>query len=681
MDEERLRMLRRRNVFANPWKPGSPYVHGIVSATILQFDTSPLFAPGETKMLKTGLSVTTGDRVLVCAGSTFSTRDVYARRRQRLHIPFVVVGEGTCIDIHVPVTNESSSPAAVSPDETLCVIVFGIPLPQVSVDTRHVFIATSERPSPRRRAVENRPYRVDAQNGPAGRTLRILIRHMRWARMNGNVIAATHIARLIVPVDPPTDPTDESFSSYEVKVVSDPCARVRQIEYTTVRKDHILIQLLYDATDPRAQTPPPESFVLTIHMWQKDARIFLRREAEPSLKPLSVNGFEVLAPSTSSVREGTDAQITIDNAYVTNAAFRAIFFPATIPGLSIDMLRWTPRKMLVISVSAKRDCRIERNMSLGRIHFFPEDSTIFKKDDQRPEALDAIPQDEILFCARSANGPLSHIEAYTYTEPPRRLSSTNAYDDRYRDEDDLDEEEDDYDEDEDEDEDERNERTFTFISDDEDVEEDEENDEDDSYGEDEDRDQAAETLEVVEDDPDEGAEDFVHLSLNTPEPSHRRRRESSPRLERPPRPTTPEIRQTAQLQAIRHEFSRRLEEHGGWDAGVIDPEEDDDSIYHRPANLRTFTLRGDLTAAPMLAPPEELEAERTMLYEVGPEFGLVRVSELAAMLFTLYTPILKTSVFFQKPGIQRVHCLLGPLKGKFINRPKEGVGRYLLMDN
>lgn len=352
---------------ADPDNPLSPYIFGQTKFLTVMIGTGPVFRPNETKLLKTGVSITLTGPAIVCAvqGITDYTRDPPPFR-----IPFTVLKQEDCFDITVPCKNNSNSPKTPRTHEhNVAVSIFALPLYEAVVNPTPIL---RKRSSPKTR-LDNTPFRVDASKAPhAGFVVKTLFKQFRWLDVEDSetrLYHATAIFQARVPW--------KLYDTMVLKCASDPGIVVESTEYMRTEKT-VRIYLLFDKRRPNASSTPPTSMSMQFHILLSNAPIVLRRIPEPVLTKIHGNGFEVRCPTTTILKKGVLGKIFIDNAYNANGKFCAVFFPRNDDKLDFHLSSWRERRQLLIRVTAtESDATIKENEYIGNIFFFPANQRLF----------------------------------------------------------------------------------------------------------------------------------------------------------------------------------------------------------------------------------------------------------------------------------------------------------------
>lgn len=354
-------------MIANPKDPASPYAYGKTQCLNLSLTNGPVFRPGESKQLKSGLSVATKSPAVICVAE----KTPHPRRRCPFTVKFTYLdNQEDLVNVTATVTNESSSPRTHrTPESNMDLSLFALPLGHVPMNHFHIFLST--RPESRLKT-DSAPFRVTPGN-VSKNLVKVVLRNQRWER-TPNAAFGTHITTIVFQVP------GLRYSEYDTvhpTAASDPGVRLDRAELIGTAADVLRLYLIFDPRTPGSSQSPPSSLTLQLNFLVHGTANVLRRNPEPLLTKRHDNGYEVRCPRTLYVKAGQTTTLVIDTAYSARGSITAVFFPKDIPGAELSLTLWPEKRPLTITLTARRDLGIRANTVLGRVHLFPADSAMF----------------------------------------------------------------------------------------------------------------------------------------------------------------------------------------------------------------------------------------------------------------------------------------------------------------
>ncbi|AAF99170.1 pR82 [rat cytomegalovirus strain Maastricht] len=354
-------------MIANPKDPASPYAYGKTQCLNLSLTNGPVFRPGESKRLKSGLSVATKSPAVICVAE----RTPHPRRRRPFAVKFTYLdGQEDLVNVSATVTNESASPRTHrTPESHTDLSVFALPLGHVPMNHFHIFLST--RPESRLKT-DAAPFRVTPGNA-AKNLVKVVLRNQRWER-TPSAAFGTHITTVVFQVP------GLRYSEYDTvhpTAASDPGVRLDRAELIGAAADVLRLYLIFDPRAPGSSQSPPSSLTLQLNFVVHGTTNVLRRNPEPLLSRRHDNGYEVRCPRTLYVKAGQTTALVIDTAYSAHGSLTAVFFPKDIPDAEMSLALWPEKRPLIVTLTARRDLGIRAHAVLGRVHLFPADSAMF----------------------------------------------------------------------------------------------------------------------------------------------------------------------------------------------------------------------------------------------------------------------------------------------------------------
>lgn len=247
--------------------------------------------------------------------------------------------------------------------------VFALPLGYVPMNHFHIFLSTSPES---RLKTDSVPFRVIP--GTVTKNLvKVVLRNQRWER-TPKMTFGTHITTIVFQVP------GLRYSEYDTvypMATSDHGVRIDRAELIGRGADTLRVYLIFDPRTPGASQSPPSSLTLQLNFVVHGTLNVLRRNPEPLLTRRPDNGYEVHCPRTLYIKAGRTSTLVIDTAYSANGSITAVFFPRNIPGAELPLFLWPEKRSLTITITARRDLRIQATTILGRLHLFPSDSPLF----------------------------------------------------------------------------------------------------------------------------------------------------------------------------------------------------------------------------------------------------------------------------------------------------------------
>lgn len=601
-------------VVANPKDPASTYAYGRTHCLTLNLTNGPVFRPGETKRLKSGLSVATKAPAVICV----ARRVLDPQRPCPFSTKFTYLEDQTdLVNVTTSVTNESASPRTHrTPDNNMGLSVFALPLTRFSINPLPLF--SSSTPDVRLK-MDRAPFRVITT--PTNKNVaKLVLKNQKWVKTNRTAFG-THITSIVFKI-PGLKFSD--YDSVHATAISEPGVRIDRSEVVGTPADNLRIYLIFDPKAPAASDGPPSSLSIQLNFFIFGSPHLLRKNPEPLLVRRPDNGYDVRCPRTVYVKTGDTTKIVIDNACWLEHGYIAVFFPRDIPGADLKLAFWRMTKPLSISVTARRDVKIPYNAILGRIHFFPSNSPLFSKT----SASNGVDQSQV------------HIQILDpdnepETPPPPRPPppTREGTEDRNRDEG-------------------PNENAIPIPH-------------PRPFGIDYPYDRHAGDGPVPDNDDDDGiaddtTTDFANLSLGSA-PAQHRSRHRRPLSEVPPRRSDRDGRFDAFNYNLRNAAAAEEDELNALLGRNRDDDDDEDG--------ESFE---DFVAGPFqvaIANAQEEEDSSSMILHLGPHFLSFNVDRLEPIMFTMYTPLLTETVFFAEPGIDKMLTSFA-VTGRFLTAPE-----------
>ncbi|AFK83920.1 B82 [miniopterid betaherpesvirus 1] len=352
-----------------------PAASAVASVIQLAFRRNVNFGPRETKVLRTGLNILGIESpIMLCV--TGNDEDYVAPDKVRVRFTSMFVRSGDVLNVSAKITNVSFTPAPAKDEPPLIINVFALPLLSVSVNPLHMF-----RPAPSSESARP-PRSSDAGAGSVERhsvvikqasyvwTVRTLLRKLQWVyRTDPNLEEGGYsIATAAINTDPiPLDQVD----GVQVLTCSDKNVHVHKVETANHQNGGSgPIKMYVRHIGP--QDPSSELF-LHFMVYANHSPIVMRHNTVPFFEPVVPNGFVVKCPKKIQLVPGQHVSVFFENGYSSLNEYVALFFPADIPGVDISGGVWHERQNCVVEMEAETDRTIDRDETLGRIHFFPEE--------------------------------------------------------------------------------------------------------------------------------------------------------------------------------------------------------------------------------------------------------------------------------------------------------------------
>lgn len=330
---------------------------------LVKLDTA--FAPFETKILKTGITITPQVPCIVCVGKS-------SRRPCPPHAVNLLTMGPTDLarEISVEVTNPSARTLGHYHEARLAIVIFAIPLAPVRMD-----LLCIQRNFERPRSKAHCSVNVLTIT-PDKKTLDLEITSskMVWVPCAGNTRLTTTVMIDIMRYDV------RRFHTAEIKSYS---ALGIYLEELAVTQSCGTLHATFVTKYESVLAPSNMSFKIRLKEEKeetlKENRITFPRFPDPTVCVPQAYGLQIHARQNILVAPGILSKVDIPLSYYSKGTYTGLFTPKTRRHVTCQFVAWKERQTLSFAVSSTAPVEIAQGDMLGDINFIPSYTLRTKK--------------------------------------------------------------------------------------------------------------------------------------------------------------------------------------------------------------------------------------------------------------------------------------------------------------
>ncbi|AFX83398.1 a84 [Rat cytomegalovirus ALL-03] len=330
---------------------------------LVKLDTA--FAPFETKLLKTGITITPQVPCIICIGKS-------SRRPCPPHTVNLITMGPTDLprDISVEVTNPSARTLGHYHEAKLAIVIFAIPLVRVRMD-----LLCIQRNFERPRSKSHCSVNVLTIT-PDKKTLDLEITSSKlvWSPCAGNTRLTTTVIADIMRYDV------RRFHTAEIKSYS---TLGIYLEELAVTQSCGTLHATFVTTYESVLAPSSMSFKIRLKEEKeetlKEHRITFPRFPDPTVCVPQAYGLQIHARHKILLAPGTLSKIDIPLSYYSKGTYTGLFTPKTRRHVTCQFVVWKERQSLSFVVSSTAPVEIAQGDMLGDVNFIPSYTLRTKK--------------------------------------------------------------------------------------------------------------------------------------------------------------------------------------------------------------------------------------------------------------------------------------------------------------